>query len=82
MGLTDKQIKSIKNFESKGGKFRDYIKVIHMYVPSGESPSFIKKQETALSLATRFCPNAKIFMESKQDEATTATLYSRAKGID
>jgi hypothetical protein len=63
-------------------KFRDYIKVIHMYVPSGESPSFIKKQETALSLATRFCPNAKIFMESKQDEATTATLYSRAKGID
>jgi hypothetical protein len=62
-------------------KFRDYIKVIHMHVPSKESPSFIKKQDTALSLATRFCPNAKIFMESKQDEVTTSSMYLSAKKV-
>jgi endonuclease IV len=59
----------------------DYLKVVHLYAPSSNGEEFEEKYELCLELASQFNPNAKIFMESKQNPEVTKELYNSAKQI-
>lgn len=66
-----------KWFEGLG----DYLKVIHLYTPSNWDQKFNNKYQTSIDLATKFNPNAKLFMESKQDPKITQNVYTQTKKL-
>lgn len=58
-----------------------YLKVVHLYTPAVPGKDFEEKYKLSLELASRFNPNARLFMETKQNSAITERLYSVAKQI-
>lgn len=51
------------------------LKVIHLYTPSDTSPDLRNKYDIAVRLAAEYSPDARIFLESKQDEDTTMRIF-------
>ncbi|HEU5114409.1 MAG TPA: hypothetical protein VFT82_01425 [Candidatus Paceibacterota bacterium] len=60
----------------------DLIKIIHIYAPSKESKEFEARYRITLDLAAQYSPNARIFLESKQDAGATEKALSALKKID
>jgi len=60
----------------------EYLTVVHLYTPSEITEEFLEKQKLSLELASRFSPNARLFLESKQDMSVTKELYAKARSVD
>ncbi len=60
----------------------DYLRVVHLYAPREADEKFIEKHKIALDFASKFNPNARLFIESKQTPEITGRLYFSAKGIE
>ncbi|MDB5259475.1 MAG: hypothetical protein JWO73_683 [Candidatus Taylorbacteria bacterium] len=60
----------------------EYLKVVHLYTPSNAGPEFSDKYKLVLDLASKYNPNARLYLESKQDEETTRNVFAAAKEIE
>lgn len=60
----------------------EYLRVIHVYTPSQADDSFNDKMMLSLKFALQFNPNARLFVESKQNPASTKEIYTRVKSSE
>jgi hypothetical protein len=59
----------------------DYLKVVHLFGSSDADEKFIGKHKITLDFVSKFNPNARLFIESKQDPEITKELYTAAKEV-
>ncbi|MDQ5912524.1 MAG: hypothetical protein QG568_739 [Patescibacteria group bacterium] len=57
------------------------MKVIHIYMPSSETDSFLHKYEKTLELAAEYAPHSRLFLESKNNADSTKSLYISTKNL-
>lgn len=57
------------------------MKVIHIYMPSSETDSFLHKYKKTLELAAECAPHCRLFLESKNNADTTKGLYESTKKL-
>ena len=57
----------------------DRLKVVHLYAPSEANPDLKRKYDLTINLAARHCPDARIFLESKQTGETTKEVFDALK---
>lgn len=75
MGLNDKQIKSIKNFESKGGKFRSKEDFKKMYTISSQEYSILEPFITIpQDSVKKFTPKKTLFAKTVIELNTTDSI--------
>ncbi len=58
-----------------------HIRVVHVYMPSGETDSFAHKYKKSIELAALHAPHGRIFLESKNGADSTRQIYASAKEI-
>ncbi len=59
----------------------NHMEVIHIYMPSSETDSFLHKYKKTLELAVEHAPHCRLFLESKNNADTTKSLYVATKSL-
>lgn len=62
-------------------QLQDRLRVVHLYMPAEYGVDLEEKYKLTLNLASEYCPEARIFIESKRDKETTKNIYSKVRKV-